>query len=75
MIGLARNSEKALGLGIEVRLGDYNQPEQLRASLAGVETLLLVSGMDAPDARIQQHRNVIEAAKSVGVRKIVYTSI
>ena len=28
-----------------------------------------------PDARIGQHRNVIEAAKSVGVKKIVYTSI
>ena len=75
VIGLARTPKNAQDLGIELRLGDYNQPEQLRASLAGVDTLLLVSGMDAPDARIQQHRNVIEAAKSAGVRKIVYTSI
>lgn len=75
VIGLARTPKNAQALGIELRPGDYNQPDQLRASLAGVDTLLLVSGMDAPDARIQQHRNVIEAAKSAGVRKIVYTSI
>lgn len=75
VIGLARTPQNAQALGIELRPGDYNQPDQLRASLAGVDTLLLVSGMDAPDARIQQHRNVIETAKSVGVRKIVYTSI
>jgi NAD(P)H dehydrogenase (quinone) len=75
IVGLARTPANAQGLGIDVRAGDYDQPEQLRASLTGVDTLLLVSGMDAPEARIQQHRNVIEAAKSAGVRKIVYTSI
>ena len=75
IIGLARTPANAKGLGIEIRPGDYGQPEQLRASLDGVDTLLLVSGMDAPDARIQQHRNVIEAAKAAGVQKIVYTSI
>ncbi|SOH93580.1 NAD(P)H dehydrogenase (quinone) [Monaibacterium marinum] len=75
VIGLARTPQNAPELGIEIRGGDYNQPQQLRASLAGTDTVLLVSGMDTPDARIQQHRNVIDAAKSVGVRKIVYTSI
>ncbi|OSP56202.1 NAD(P)H-binding protein [Pseudoruegeria sp. SK021] len=75
IIGLARTPANAKGFGIEIRPGDYGQPDQLRASLNGVDTLLLVSGMDAPDARIQQHRNVIEAAKSAGVQKIVYTSI
>ncbi|PLW78998.1 NAD(P)H-binding protein [Cohaesibacter celericrescens] len=75
VVGLARTPANAQDLGIEVRLGDYGQPEQLRASLTDVDTLLLVSGMDAPEARIQQHRNVIEAAKSAGVQKIVYTSI
>lgn len=75
IIGLARTPVNATGLGIEIRPGDYGQPDQLQASLGGVDTLLLVSGMDAPDARIQQHRNVIEAAKAAGVKKIVYTSI
>ncbi|NNJ69044.1 MAG: NAD(P)H-binding protein [Boseongicola sp.] len=75
IIGLARTPANAPELGIEISPGDYSQPEQLRHSLQGVDTLLLVSGMDAPDLRIGQHRNVIEAAKSAGARKIVYTSI
>ncbi|MHA6326104.1 SDR family oxidoreductase [Roseivivax sp. CAU 1753] len=75
VIGLARSPHKAADMGIEVRPGDYGRPDQLRSSLTGVDTLLLVSGMDAPDARIQQHRNVIKAAKDAGVTKIVYTSV
>ncbi|GHA40001.1 NAD(P)-dependent oxidoreductase [Amylibacter ulvae] len=75
IIGLARTPANVGDLGVEIRAGDYGRPDQLCASLAGVDTLLLVSGMDAPDARIQQHRNVIDAAKSAGVKKIVYTSI
>ncbi len=75
IIGLARTPEKAEGLGVEVRNGDYNDKTVLEQSLQGVDVVLLVSGMDAPDKRIEQHRNVINAAKNNGVRKIVYTSI
>ncbi|MDV7141563.1 SDR family oxidoreductase [Tropicimonas sp. TH_r6] len=75
VIGLARSPEKAAGLGIEIRPGDYDDPDQLRASLDGVDRLLLVSGMAAPDVRIGQHRNVINAAREAGVKKIVYTSV
>ncbi|NRD88475.1 NAD(P)-dependent oxidoreductase [Sphingopyxis sp. BSNA05] len=75
LVGLARSPDKAAGLGVEIRPGDYADREQMEKSLAGVDTLLLVSGMAAPDERIRQHRNVIEAARANGVRKIVYTSI
>ncbi|MGB7391348.1 SDR family oxidoreductase [Marinomonas sp.] len=75
IIALARTPEKAQHLGVEVRPGDYNDLAQLEASLQSVDTLLLVSGMDAPDKRIGQHRNVIAAAKKAGVTKIVYTSV
>jgi len=75
IVGLARTPEKAKGLGIEIRPGDYDDRDRLRASLVGVETVLLVSGMAAPEDRIGQHRNVIEAAKDAGVTKIVYTSV
>jgi len=75
VIGLARTPEKAKSLGVEVRPGDYNDPSALEASLRSVDTLLLVSGMDAPDKRIEQHRNVIRAARNAGVKKIVYTSV
>ena len=75
IIGLARTPEKAAGLDVEVRKGDYNDQETLIQSLQGVDAVLLVSGMDAPDKRIEQHRNVINAAQKSGVQKIVYTSI
>ena len=75
VIGLARTPAKAQDLNIEIRPGDYDRRDQLETSLAGVDTLVLVSGMAPPDDRIGQHRNVIEAAKAAGVKKIVYTSI
>lgn len=75
VIALARTPEKASHLGVEVRSGDYNDSVQLEQSLQGVDTLLIVSGMDAPEKRIEQHRNVINAAKRAGVKKLVYTSV
>ncbi len=75
VIGIARTPEHAEGLGVEVRKGDYNSREQFDVALRGIDTVLLVSGMADPKNRIQQHRNVIEAAKANGVQKIVYTSI
>jgi NAD(P)H dehydrogenase (quinone) len=75
VVGLARTPEKAKHLGVEIRPGDYNQRDVLEESLQSVDAVLLVSGMDAPEKRIEQHRNVIDAARSAGVRKIVYTSV
>ena len=54
IIALARTPENAKTLGVEVRSGDYNNSAQLAQSLQTVDVLLLVSGMDAPDKRIQQ---------------------
>jgi NAD(P)H dehydrogenase (quinone) len=75
IVGLARTPGKAEHLGIEIRSGDYNSSRVLEESLQSVDAVLLVSGMDAPERRIEQHRNVIEAAQRAGVRKIVYTSV
>lgn len=75
VIGIARTPEKAAFLDVEIRKGDYNNKADFVEALKGVDAVLLVSGMDHPDKRIQQHRNVIEAAKENGVKKIVYTSI
>jgi NAD(P)H dehydrogenase (quinone) len=75
IIGIARTPEKAKSLGVEIRKGDYNNRQDFDKALQGVNVVLLVSGMDEPQKRIPQHRNVIEAAKLNGVKKIVYTSI
>jgi len=75
VIGIVRTPENATHLGVEVRKGDYNSRDEFNEALKGVDKVLLISGMDDPQKRIQQHRNVIEAAKQNGVTKIVYTSI
>jgi NAD(P)H dehydrogenase (quinone) len=75
VIGIARTPERAKHLGVEIRQGDYNNRAHFEEALQGIDVVLLVSGMDEPQKRIQQHRNVIEAAKQNGVQKIVYTSI
>ena len=75
ILGIARTPEKAKSLGVAIRKGDYNSKEEFLSALKGIDAFLIVSGMDTPDKRIPQHRNIIEAAKERGVKKIVYTSI
>lgn len=75
VIGLARTPANARHLGIEIHPGDYSKRSELVKSLQLIDALLLVSGNESPDKRIDQHRNVIQAAKKAGVKKIVYTSI
>jgi NAD(P)H dehydrogenase (quinone) len=56
-----------------VRELDYDRPETLAPALAGIDTLLLISG-SIPGKRVAQHRQVIAAAKQAGVGRIAYTS-
>ncbi|MDX8143454.1 NmrA family NAD(P)-binding protein [Lentzea sp. BCCO 10_0061] len=69
-----RNPEKFTLDGVEVRQGDFEQPETL--NFTGADKLLIVSG-EAPDAdtRIQQHKNAIAKAVEHGVGHIFYTSL
>ena len=75
VVGLARTPANAMHLGVEIRPGDYNLGKVLESSLQNIDAVLLVSGNEDPEKRIGQHRNVIEAARAAGVRKIVYTSV
>ncbi|MCM2340737.1 SDR family oxidoreductase [Rhodoferax sp.] len=74
LIALVRSPAKASDLGIAAREADYAKPETLANALVHVETLLLISSSEIGQ-RAQQHRNVIEAAKKAGVKRIVYTSL
>lgn len=73
---LARNIDKAKGYveqGVEVRLGDFNEPQDLAKAFAGVSKLLLISTMDMN--RLEQHKNVVDAAMQAGVQHIIYTGL
>ena len=74
IVALARNTEKASALGVEVRKFDYSKPEILTNALQGIDRLLLISGSEL-GKRTEQHINVINAAKEAGVDWIVYTSL
>lgn len=74
IVALVRTPGKASALEVEVRAFDYNQPEAMTASLAGVDRLVLISGNEIGQ-RARQHFNVIEAAGKAGVEWIVYTSL
>ncbi|MCC9167716.1 SDR family oxidoreductase [Pontibacter harenae] len=74
LVALVRSPQKASDLGVEVREADYNKPETLEQALEGINTLLLISGSEVGQ-RATQHKNVINAAKKNGVKRIVYTSL
>lgn len=74
IVALVRSPEKAADLGVEVKRADYGEPDTLSSALEGVDVLLLISASE-PGKRIAQHKNVIDAAKAAGVKRLVYTSI
>ncbi|MER7330460.1 MULTISPECIES: SDR family oxidoreductase [unclassified Micromonospora] len=77
VVALGRDTDRLADLaarGVTVRRADYTDPESLRAALAGAEKLMFVSGSEVGQ-RVQQHRNVVAAAKEAGVGLVVYTSI
>ena len=66
-------AEQFEGLGIQFRHADYQDRASLEKSFASVEKLLFVSANTYDnDARNQQHRNVIETAKSAGVGHVCH---
>ncbi len=73
---LARDGQKAQHLkdkGVDVRIGTYDDTASLDRAFQGVEKVLLISGTD-PN-RVQQHKNVVDAAKKAGVQHLVYTGL
>ena len=73
---LVRDEHKAVHLkekGVNIRLGDYDAPAALDKAMIGVEKVLLVSGGRAVNG-LEQHQNVVDAAKKAGVKCIAYTS-
>jgi len=60
--------------GVAVRRGDYADPDSLPGAFEGADQLLLVSSSDPGADAVSLHRTAIEAAVTVGVGRILYTS-
>ncbi len=72
-----RDENKAVQLkaaGVDIRIGDYELPSSLHAGLKVIKQLFLIPGRDARN-RLQQHQNVIDAAKKAGVQHIVFAGM
>ncbi|UAB85563.1 SDR family oxidoreductase [Zunongwangia sp. SCSIO 43204] len=75
---LVRDTEKDIvkeyqTQGLDIRVSDYENLDKLTAAFEGIEQVFLISGNDL-GARLQQHKNVVEAAKAANVKHIFYTS-
>lgn len=73
-----RNPEKAdrlRALGVDVRQGDFDRPETLDASFAGIDRILIISADGDTETRIRQHTNAVLAADRAKVGFIAYTSV
>jgi NAD(P)H dehydrogenase (quinone) len=71
-----RKAEDLAARGIRVRGGDFAHPKSLAHAFEGASQVLLVSSNAAAYGgdTLAQHRCAIDAARSVGARRVVYTS-
>lgn len=77
IVAVVREPRKAADLaghGVQVRRGDYLEPDTLRDALAGVDRLLFISSSEFEE-RARQHQNVVDAAVAADVGLVAYTSI
>lgn len=73
---LVRDENKATSLkekGIDIRIGEYDNKLSLDEAMKGISKVLLVSGVDMGKI-VEQHQNVVDAAKKAGVKCLAYTS-
>ncbi|MDN6627507.1 SDR family oxidoreductase [Corynebacterium casei] len=77
IVAIVRNEEKAKDLaarGINIAVAAYDDEAALKAALNGVDRLVFVSASEV-GKRVEQHSNIIAAAKEAGVSFIAYTSL
>ncbi|WAS91776.1 NAD(P)H-binding protein [Nannocystis punicea] len=60
--------------GVRVRHGDFDEPSTLADAFAGATDVLIISAAAVGELAVRRHATAIEAAKTAGARRIVYTS-
>ena len=61
-------------MGFNVAVADFERPSTLQEAFGGAESVLLICGHGNNATRVRQHRNAIDAARSVGASRVLYTS-
>ena len=80
IVAATRSPEKLASLaskGVITRKADFDDAASLEAAFAGIDRLLIIStdSLDTPGKRLSQHKAAIAAAKTAGVKHILYTSM
>jgi len=60
--------------GAVIHEANYDNKEQMKKAFEGGDRIYIVSGVIIGPERVQQHKNVIDAAIAAGVEHITYTS-
>ncbi len=77
------NLKSVEGLDLDIAYGDVRDVESLKLSMDGIDTVFHLAGkinisdkeIDLTnDTNIQGTKNIIQACKEVGIRKLIYTS-
>lgn len=68
-----KKAEHLKARGVDVRYGDFHQPESLVSAFTGIDRLLIISSGDFNN-RAQQQLAAVNAAKEANVGFIAYTS-
>lgn len=61
-------------LGVRVRQANYDSVEEMTEAFADGDRIFIVSAVTIGEIRVQQHKNVVDAAIRAGVKHITYTS-
>ena len=67
--------EKYRGLGVELRVADFNDEDGLVRAFTGADTMILISMPFVGPKRRAAQKKALDAAVKAGVNKLVYTSI
>jgi len=62
-------------MGVETRVVDFNYYENLEQAFKGADVVAFISMPFVGAKRQQAHKNAVDAAKSVGAKKVIYTSL
>jgi NAD(P)H dehydrogenase (quinone) len=60
--------------GIEIRQADYDEPNSLVEAFQGIDTLVLIPSAAPIEQRMQQNRDVIAAAETTGISRVIFMS-
>ena len=71
----AERLKKFADMGIETRIADFNDPDSLKETYRGADTVILISMPFVGPKRRAAHKMAIDAAVGAGVKRLVYTSI